>query len=112
MVYKLPNVFSESKVASYCDNIKFKDLKFEFSKKSPEKILTILKVLNSYKATGIDKLSSKFLKDATNILARPISQILISLSSSICSLEVVKLQKSNCFIKKDPKVTLKTTTPF
>ena len=69
-----PNVFTGSKVASYYDDIKFKDLNFEFSETYPEKILNILKDLNPSKATGIDK-SGKFLKDGTDILARPISQL-------------------------------------
>ena len=67
-----PNVFTESKVASYYDDIKFKDLNFEFSETSPEKILNILKGLNPSKAAGIDNLSGKFLKDSADILARPI----------------------------------------
>ena len=68
-------VFTESKVVSHYDNIKFKDLNFGFSKTSPEKILTILKGLNSSKAAGIDNLSGKFLKDGADIVARPISQL-------------------------------------
>ena len=39
-----PNVFTESKVASYYDDIKFKVLHFKFSEMSPENILNILKV--------------------------------------------------------------------
>ena len=35
-----PNVFTESKVASYYNNVKFKDLNFEFS----VKIFTVLHV--------------------------------------------------------------------
>ena len=69
-----PNVFSESKVASYYDYIKFKDLNFEFFETSSEKIWNILKGLNSSKAAGIDNISGKFLKDGADILARPISQ--------------------------------------
>ena len=46
-----PNVFTESKVASYYDD-----------PTTPEKILNILKGLNPSKATGIDKLSGKFLR--------------------------------------------------
>ena len=56
-----PNVFTESKVASYYDDTKFKDLNFEFSETSPEKILNILKGLNLSKAVGIDNFSVKFL---------------------------------------------------
>ena len=68
-----PNVFTKSKVASYYDDIKFKDLNFEFSETSPEKIINISKGLNPSKAVGIDNLSGKFLKDGAGILARPIS---------------------------------------
>ena len=91
-----PNVFTESKVASYYDNIEFKNLNFEFCERSPEKTLNTLKGLNPSKAAGIDNLSGK----------------LIFLTNSIRSLEVVKLQKSNCFLKKAPEMTLKTTAPF
>ena len=76
MVSKLPqspNVLTESKVASYYDNVKFKDLHFEFSETSPEKILNILKGLNPSKAAGIDNVYGKFLKDGADIL--PISQL-------------------------------------
>ena len=78
MVSKLPlsqNVFTESKVTSYHDDIKFKDLNLDFSETSPEKILNILKDLNPSKAAGIDNLSGKFLEDGADILARPISQL-------------------------------------
>ena len=78
LVSKLPfstNVFTESKVASSYDDIQFKDLNFEFSETSLEKMLNILKDLNPSKATGIDNLSRKFLKDGADILARPISQL-------------------------------------
>ena len=71
----LPNVFTESKVASYYDDIKFKNLNFESSATSPEKILNILKDLNPSEATGIDNLSGKFLKVGADISARPISQL-------------------------------------
>ena len=55
-------------------SLKFRDLNFEFSETS-EKILNIQKALNPSKAAGIDDLSGKFLKDGTNILVRPISQL-------------------------------------
>ena len=48
-IYKLPplpNVLTESKVTSYYDDSKYKDLNFEFSETSPEKILNTLKGLN------------------------------------------------------------------
>ena len=90
LVSKLPpsaNVFTESKVASYYDDIKFKNLNFEFSEASPGKILNILKGLNPYKAAGVDNFSGKFLKDGTDILATPIFQI-CSLSIKLSSLKL------------------------
>ena len=63
-------------MASYYDNNAVsKDLNFQLSETSPEKILTILKGLNPSKAAGIDNLSGKFLKDGAHVLARPISQL-------------------------------------
>ena len=71
-----PNIFTESKIASYYDNnVVSKDLNFQLSETSPEKILSILKGLNPSKAAGIDNLSGKFLKDGAHILARTISQL-------------------------------------
>ena len=59
-----PNIFTESKIASYYDNNAVsKDLNFQLSETSPEKILSILKGLNHSKAAGIDNLLGKFLKD-------------------------------------------------
>ena len=107
-----PNVFTESKVASYYDDIKHKDVNFEFSETSPEKILNILKGLNPYKAVGIVNLSRIFLKDGAGMLARSISQlcnrsIKLNLLPRSC-----KIAKVKPFFKKAPKATLKTTAPF
>ena len=91
-----PNVFNESKVASYYDDIKYKELNFEFSEKiSPEKILNILKGLNPSKAAGFINLSFKFLKDDADILARPISQLYnlsIKLNSFPRSCKIAKVK--------------------
>ena len=63
-----PNIFTESKIASYYDNNAVsKDLNFQLSETSTEKILSILKSLNPSKAPGIDNLSGKFLKDGTHV---------------------------------------------
>ena len=98
-----PNVFIGSKVTSYYDDIKFKDLNFEFSETSPEKILNILKDLNPSKAAGLDNLSGKFLKDGTDILARPISQ-LCNLSIKLDSFpRSCKIAKVKLLFKKGSK---------
>ena len=100
-------VSNESKVASYYDNIKFKDLHFEFSETS-EKILNTLKGLNLSKAAGIDNLSGKFLKDHTDILARPIN-LSVKINSFPRCCQIAKVKP---LFKKGSKLTLKSTTPF
>ena len=71
-----PNIFTESKIACYYDkNAASKDLNFQLSETSPEKILSVLKGLSPSKAAGHDNLSDKFLKDGAHVLARPISQL-------------------------------------
>ena len=108
-----PNAFTESKVASYYDNIKFKDLNFNFSEISPEIILNILESLNPSKAAGINNLSGKFLKDDTDIFTRLISQlcnlpIKLNLFPRSCKIVEIKL----FFKKKAPELTLQTNTSF
>ena len=92
----LPNIFTESKIASYNDNNAVsEDLNFQLSETSPEKILSILKGLNLSKAAGIDNLSGKFLKDGANVLARPISQLCnltIELNSFPRSCKIAKVK--------------------
>ena len=98
MVSKLPpspTVFTEFKVASYYDNIKFKDLDFKLSEIFSKRILSILKGLNPPKTAGIDNLSGKFLKDGADILARPISQLCylsIKLNSFPRSFKIAKVK--------------------
>ena len=107
-----PNAFTESNVASYYDNIKFKDLNFEFSETSSEKISSILKGLNPSKAAGIDNLPSKFLKDGTYILARPISQ-LCNLSIKLNSFHrSCKIAKVKVLFKKGSKTNPQNHHPI
>ena len=107
-----PNVFTESKVATYYDDIKFKDLNFEFPETSPEKILNILKDLNPSKAAGIDNLSGKLLKDGADILARPISQ-LCNLSIKLGSFpRSCKIAKVKPLFKKGSKTDPQNYRPI
>ena len=55
-----------------------KNLNFQLSEKSLEKILSIFKGLNPSKAAGIDNLLGKFLKDGAHVLAGPIFSTLQS----------------------------------
>ena len=99
-----PNFFSLSKDASYYDNIKLKDLKFEFSETTPEKILNDLKGLNQIKAADFNNLSGKFLKDGAYILATQISELLnlsVNLNSSPRSCKNAKVKAQS--LKTDPR---------
>ena len=115
MVSELPlssNAFTESKATYYYDNIKFKNLNFEFSEISPEIILSILKGLNPFKAAGIDNLSGKFLKDGDDILARPFSQLFnvsIKLNSSPRCRKIAKVKP---LFKKDSKIDPQNYRPI
>ena len=57
----LPNIFHESKIASYYGN-KAGDLNYQLLKTSLKIILSILKGFNLSKAASIDSLKGKFLK--------------------------------------------------
>ena len=91
-----PNIFTESKIASYYDNNAVsKDLNFQLSETSPEKILSILKDLNHSKAAGTDNLLGKFLKDDAHVLARPIPRLCnlsIKLNSFPRSCKIAKVK--------------------
>ena len=71
MVSKLPpspNIFTESKVASYYgNNAVSKDLNFQLSETSSKKIWSILKGLSPSKVAGIYNLSGKILKDCPDV---------------------------------------------
>ena len=79
LVAKLPppsNRFGITSVRKYYqDVLNLLPCKFTFSFVTEDLVLKLLKDINIDKAAGIDNLSEKFLKDAANILAKPISQI-------------------------------------
>ena len=108
-----PNIFPESKIASYYDNNTVsKDLNFQLSETSPEKILSILKDLNPSKGAGIDNLSGKFLKDGAHVLARPISQ-LCNLSIKLNSFpRSCKIAKVKPLFKKGSKTNPQNYCPI
>ena len=108
-----PNIFPESKIASYYDNNTVsKDLNFQLSETSPEKILSILKDLNPSKGAGIDNLSGKFLKDGAHVLARPISQ-LCNLSIKLNSItRSCKIAKVKPLFKKGSKTNPQNYCPI
>ena len=79
LVAKLPppsNKFGITSVRKYYqDVLNLLPCKFKFSFVTEDLVLKLLKDMNIDKAAGIDNLSGKFLKDAANILPKPISEI-------------------------------------
>ena len=68
---------------------------FCLSNTSEEKVLKIMTNIEISKAAGVDKLSSRFLKDGANILAKPISTLCnLSMSQGVFrnSCKVAKLK--------------------
>ena len=82
---------------------------FSLSNTSEEKFLKIMTNIGSSKATGVDKLSGRFLKDDANIFAKPISALCnLWISQGVFSnaCNVAKLKPG---FKKRKKLILLTT---
>ena len=88
---------------SQCDNSKRLNLEensFHFTKVSENTISDFLKEIKTNKATGIDNLSGRFLKDGSKVLATPITQI--------CNLSI----KLSAVYKKGKKTDSKNYRPI
>ena len=92
-----------SLMLSQCDNSKRLNLEensFHFTKVSENTISDFLKEIKTNKATGIDNLSGRFLKDGSKVLATPITQI--------CNLSI----KLSAVYKKGKKTDSKNYRPI
>ena len=69
-----PDNYNLQSVIRYYSSFMISD-DFCLSNTSEEKVLKIMTNIESSKATGVYKLSSRFLKDGANILAKPISTL-------------------------------------
>ena len=79
--------------------------KLNFEKVRSVSILKISKEFKTNKATGVDNLTGRFLKDGSNILCTPKAKI-YNLSQ-----KNVKSQRLSLFIKKVSKLTQRTSVP-
>ena len=69
--------------------------------------------MNIDKAAGIDNFSGNFLKDAANILAKPISEICnLSIKHSVFPTDCQVAKLKPLFKKGFPQHSLKITVPF
>ena len=85
---------------------------FEFSHKSEESIKKILLNLNTSKATGMDQIPSKFLRDGAEVLALPLRNI-IHLSINLLTFpEECKNAELKPIFKKVQGLIPKTTFTF
>ena len=78
LVKKLPDPTGRFRIPSvhqYYKEINFPEKKLKFEKVSSVSILKILKEFKTNKATGIDNLVGRFLKDGSDILCTPIAKI-------------------------------------
>ena len=70
---KAPNIYTLTK--TYYKKLGLSNNNFNFTHISEEDMHKYLSNLSPNKASGIDNLSGKFLKDGANVLALPISQL-------------------------------------
>ena len=85
LLKNLPNCNNKSDINSVHQYYKNIELKHNFNLNlTMEKVLEVLQFIDISKAAGIDKISGRFLKDSTNILAKPVAKICnISISSGL-----------------------------
>ena len=102
LLIKLPNPpdkYNLQPVFRYYSSFTISD-DFYLSNTSQEKVLKIMTSTESSKATGVDKLSCRFLKDGANILAKPISALCyLSISQGVLP-KACKLAKLKPIFKK------------
>ena len=71
---KPPDKYNLQSVIRYYSSFKISN-DFCLNNTSEEKVMKIMTNIDSSKASGVDKLSQRFLKDGANILAKPISAL-------------------------------------
>ena len=110
MIEKLPtrpNKFDINSVREFYKPLNLEENPFHFTKVSENIVSDILKELKTNKATGIDNLLGRFLKDASKVLATPIMQVCnlsIKLSTVRDECKIAKLKPHYKKCKKtDPK---------
>ena len=101
-----PNRFNKNSVSDYYKNLKITN-KLHFTHVTHETVLEVLKKIDVEKASGIDNINAKFLKDGAEFLASPLAQ-LCNLSIKTSSFpdkcktaKLFPLYKKGC--KTDPK---------
>ena len=98
------------------DSVKhfYKDLnittKFQLKPTTEDTVLKLLKNIHISKAAGIDNLPGRSLKDSTVILAKPVTEIYISIKLRIFA-DPCKLAKLKPIFKKGSRMNLSNCRP-
>ena len=107
-----PNKFDINSVREFYKPLNLEEDPFHFTKVSNKTILDFLKELKTNKATGVDDLLGRSLKDGSKVLATPIAQICnlsIKLSTVPDERKIVKLKP---LFKKGKKAYPKNYRPI
>ena len=107
-----PNKFDINSVREFYKPLNLKEDPFHFTKVYEKTISDFLKELKTNKATGIDNLSGRFLKDKSKVLATPIAEIcslFIKLSTVPDECKIAKLKP---LYKKGKKTDPKNYRPI
>ena len=107
-----PNKFDINSVRQFYKPFNLEENPFHFTEVSENTISDFLKELKTNKATGIDNLSGRFLKDDSKVSATPITQICnLSIKLSTVPNEC-KIAKLKPLYKKDKKTDPKNYRPI
>ena len=107
-----PNKFDINSVREFYKPLNLEENPFHFTKVSENTISDFLKELKTNKATGIDNLSGRFLKDGSKVLATPITQI-CNLSIKLSTVpDECKIAKLKPLYKKGKKTDPKNYRPI
>ena len=107
-----PKRFGKESLSLYYDKFNLHSKNFNFCSVSKEPVLKIIQNLDLSKASGIDTISVRFIKDGANVLAVPISQ-LFNLSIKTSSFpDDCKISKLKPLYKKGSKTDPKNYRPI
>ena len=107
-----PNKFDINSALEFYKPLNLEEDPFYFTKVFEKTISDFLKELKTNKATGIDNLSGRFLKDGSKVLATPITQI-CNLSIKLSTVpDECKIAKLKPLYKKGKKTDPKNYRPI
>ena len=115
LLSKLPaksKTYGDEYISSFYDNLNLTSDIFDFSNISEKEILNILNDIDTTKASGIDDIGGRFIKDGAELIALPIAQLCnLSIGSSSFPL-ICKKAKVIPIFKKGSKTEAKNYRPI